>query len=247
MFCFQLHDPIDTNPRMSFRLSSAYTKIFSFFGLSMQSYSDGFTTQLELFEWVATSSIFFPHRLPAPVSDASHYQGKKKKKDIRPMYQNFLKFCSARTQQSPRAVLPDVIQLALRFFERKALYDLLLRFAAVRQHAKTVFTGKNVMEWTGLAGMPVRLVMDEVRTKLGGVDLLPVEVDVDSDIPPVHVTVAVWEDRLFSMTLEEIQELLLRTKEEMDGQGKLAFDWRAAKERKARQKAAQAASAPEAK
>ena len=231
---FQLHDALETNPRMLFRLSSDYAQIFSFFGLSTDRLTQGFKTQLELFEWVATSAIFFPGLLPSPVSDPSHHQGKKKKKDVRPMYQNFLTFCAQQPRSSPPI---DIVQHALVFFVRKELHDLLLHFAAVHQHAKALFTGKQVTEWTGLMGTPIRFVMDEVRSKLGGVGPLPVEIEVDSDIDPVHVTVAVWEERMFSMTLKEVHDLVIETKEEMDSEGKLVFDWKEAKRQRAERKA----------
>ncbi|THH01572.1 hypothetical protein EW026_g1158 [Hermanssonia centrifuga] len=49
----------------------------------------------------------------------------------------------------------------------------------------------------------------------------------------------VWEKVLFTMSSGEIRTLTTTVKEEMDKEGKLAFDWRKAKRQKEEQNALQ--------
>lgn len=158
------------------------------------------------------------------------------------MFQRFLQFVqlddSLRRFARPGLTSQEAIDKALAHFGRRALYDFLLHVAEVKKHAKMIFTGKLVEEWTGLKGMSIRLVRDEVKRKLGGTETLPVTVDVDSNIEPVHITLATWEETLFGMSYDALRQLVMDTKEEMDKSGKLKFDWREAKKLSAERKAA---------
>lgn len=158
------------------------------------------------------------------------------------MYQHFLEFIrldeSIRRYSRPRITSQTALDMALSHFGRRALYDSLLHSAEVKKHVKSTFTGKQVEAWTGLKGMPVRFVMDEVKRKLGGTELVPVDIEVNNSIERLHVTLAVWEDTLFGMASDAIQQLVVETKEELNQAGTLEFDWQEAKRLSAERKAA---------
>ena len=58
------------------------------------------------------------------------------------------------------------------------------------------------------------------------------------------MTVTRWEGELLSLSQDEVRDLVVKTKEEMNKEGRLEFDWKQAKERKAAQKAGLAAATP---
>lgn len=241
-YCLQLASPLPTAPPLAFRLSSSFPQILTFFELSIDQWTEGFATQLEIFEWLASSPFFDVQRLsPSRGSDTAPSSAKYRVRDARPMYQHFLEFVrldeSIRRYSRPRITPQTALDMALVHFGRRALYDILLHFAEVKKHVRSTFTGKLVEEWTGLKGMSVRLVMDEVRRKLGGTGLVSVDVEVDKNIERGHVTLAIWENALFGMSLDAIQQLVVETKEEMNHAGKLEFDWQEAKRLRAERKA----------
>ncbi|KAJ3547059.1 hypothetical protein NM688_g5440 [Phlebia brevispora] len=231
--------PLPTSPPLTLRLSSSYPQILAFFELPVEQWTQGFTTQREIFEWVASSPFFDVRKLSSRDSPAPF--AKLKARDIRPMFQNFLEFArmdsSVLLYSSPRYPGHTALDMALEYFGRRALYDFLLRFAEVKKYVKASFTGKQVEQWTGLKGIQVRMVMDEVRRKLGGAELLPVEIDADSNIDPIHVTLAVWENAMFDMPLDELRQLVLDTHDEMSKTGGLEYDWKEAKKQSAARKA----------
>ena len=161
------------------------------------------------------------------------------------MFQNYLQYCRIKaphTSQEPISTT-KAVSTALEFFDRRPLHDLILHISAVKKHAKDTFQGGQVSDWTGLKGMPVKFVMDEVKRKLGGTELVPIDIAVDDEIDPIHFTLAKWEDSMFRMSLDEVRQLTMDTKEVMDEEGRLRFDWRAAKRRKAERKVPNASGA----
>ena len=207
----------------------------------MERWVAGFTTQLEIFEWVASSPFFDAQRLRP--RGTSPNTSRQRARDVRPMFQRFLQFVqlddSLHRFSRPGFTSQEAVDKALAHFGRRALYDFLLHVAEVKKHAKTIFTGKLVEEWTGLKGMSVRLVMDEIRRKLGGTETLPVTVSVDNNIEPVHITLVTWEETLFGMSSDTLRQLVMDTKQEMDMSGKLEFDWREAKKLSVERKTAE--------
>ncbi|KAL4251858.1 hypothetical protein ABKN59_002645 [Abortiporus biennis] len=191
---------------------------------------------------------------------------RRKARDARPMYQNFLKYVrsiagtsnngdtqvhdpsSVKEKGKHRERKQAIMSNVLTRYGKRALYDALLRVASIKQHVKDVYTGRLVTEWTGVQGTPVRWIMNEVERRLGerttlesdnilkSLKLLSSEsmVEEDSDsIKPVHLQLESWEVALDDMDRDEVKSLVVEVKEEMEKEGKLYYDWKAAKEKKA--------------
>ena len=116
-----------------------------------------------------------------------------------------------------------------------------MRIDAIKRHVRDVFSGNLVIEWTGVTGMPVRFIMDEVKRRLGGEDKLRTVDDIaldsldSSDIPPMYLTVRVWEFAMSEMSIDKVKIMVIRAKEDLDAEGKLQYNWKAAKQMKVRQ------------
>lgn len=205
----------------------------------MERWERGFSSQTEIFSWLA-SSRFFDSRsmLRSNTGNTSNM----KARDARTMYQNFLVYAQDCDSGSKKLDADAVLGEALDFFGKRDLYTVFGHIAAAKRHIGSIFTGRLVQEWTGLQGVPVRFVMDEVRARLGGEDVLSIVagISLDSlpsgDIDPVHLTLRAWESAMESMSVDEVKTMVVRVKEELAAGGKLEFDWRAAKQRKAEQK-----------
>ncbi len=230
----------------------------TFLGLSFERWKQGFATQREIFDCVSSSSYFDAHCMAR--SDADQI-GRQKAREMRGMYQNFIAYANElaskpyNNQQSQltRDEIKDATQeAALVFFGKKQLYDKLLEVAKVKRQAKAVFTGKLVMQWTGLDGMPVRWVKEEVQKRLGGegpsVDhespslngelakLSPAEAE-EACILPTHFTLTAWERSLEGMAIEDVQALVTQVKQEMHENGQFGDNWRELRRLKAEKKA----------
>jgi len=156
-------------PNPPFHLSSSFSSILPFFGLSMDTWREGFTTQQAVFKWAA-SSRFFDHRI---------LENKKNRKVAakREMYNNFCAWAQGqpRDGSKPEWTPETVIAEALVYFNKKSEYDVLMeeyaRMASThktKRKAKSLFNGTLVKEWTGLHHLDVKKVMDRTREKMGG-------------------------------------------------------------------------------
>ncbi|KAH9950553.1 hypothetical protein B0H21DRAFT_499013 [Amylocystis lapponica] len=236
----KLANPLPTSPPITFYLTTSIPDVLSFFGLSMDQWAAGFASQRAVFDWAASSTLFDAPRLARRnVGRAST----KKALEVRTMYQAFLMYaCERAAGAAPRAEVTQ--DAALRFFGKDAEHDALLHAARARQHAREVFTGKLVEEWTGVRGVPVRWVMDGVRERLGGelredgaaMGGAPVQVHgaASTQLPVARLTP--WESAMFPLSVDEVRALVIQVKDEMQAAGKLEFDWRAAKARKMERK-----------
>ncbi|THH18306.1 hypothetical protein EUX98_g8982 [Antrodiella citrinella] len=243
----RLANPVPTSPPFTFHLSSSFPEILIFFGLTMSRWSEGFTTQDEIFEWISSSPYYNPGVMARSESD---HQGGRKAREARGMYQNFLIYARRRT--NGKASVPDreaAMQTALQTFGRWDVYCRVLHVAAVKSHISASFTGKLVTEWTDAHGPPVRWLMDEVKKKLGGDQpdqdsLADFQESEQSEfiIDPMHRTLCAWQIGMGAMNILAIRTLVEQVKEEMDKDGRLEFDWKEAKlKREAERKAALAA------
>ncbi|KAJ7773064.1 hypothetical protein B0H16DRAFT_1511127 [Mycena metata] len=163
-------------PRTPFELSVSMDEIMQYMGLSMERWKAGFRTKQEVFEWVATSPLFDPVRFQA------EGQGFKKVKPERKMYAQFVQW--VREQQkhlvesgSAEGALrhtmdqEEQVQHALKYFGKKEEFDALNREDAEKARLREGFNGTKVRAWTELTGgqwKELKLIMDEVRGRVGG-------------------------------------------------------------------------------
>jgi hypothetical protein len=210
-----------------------------FFGLSEDVWKAGFSTQTEVFDWIASSRFFDARKMQR---SSANNTAKTRVRDGRTMYQTFVHtYVPSRVATSPASHDPDsrfVADAAIDFFGKRALYDVLLHIAAAKQRVGERFSGTRVQEWTGVQGMPVRFIMDEVRLRLGSEDILQVVSGVRLDslqsegVDRVHLTLRAWEAAMAEMEAEEVKTLVVRAKEELDAEGALWYDWKTAKKKK---------------
>ena len=206
----------------------------------MDRWKEGFLKEIDIFLWLASSRFFDPNRMLRFEDGLS--KGKLRAKADRPMYQNFLDFSQSQKATTPRISFGDISSEAIDFFGKRPLHTTLLRIAEIKSHVKANFTGVLVTKWTGLKGMPVSSTMKEVKERLGGDDLLPAVSGIPleslptEDINIVHLTLRAWESTMHRMTAAEIEHMVVRVKEELGAEGKLDYDWKAAKRKKAENK-----------
>ena len=143
-----------------------------FFGLRVCTYNAGFKTKQAIFEWVTTSRIF----------DLEHFQsegvGFRKVKPERKMYAEFVEFVEKQRNtpgdQSHNLVLEEIRAKrqseALVFFKKREAYDALVLERSNGIRRKGIFSGSTVRDWADMGGYwkGVKLIMDEVRVRLGG-------------------------------------------------------------------------------
>lgn len=220
-------DPLPTNPPQTYYLSTSIPDILAFFGLSMDRWQHGFATQDDIFEWVCASPFVQPlaERYRAP----GYKPSAKSCVDTRPMRRNFIAYL--QTHDLPHLVSADAMgsreekmEGALRFFGKAEEYARLVIAGRAQKRAKEFLNGTNVIEWTGVQGRPVRLIMDAVKERLS--DLGRVS-SGDTFVPDGDITV--WQHALLDMSVEEVRVLVMEVKENLQQEGKLYFDWRAAK------------------
>ncbi|KAF8579830.1 hypothetical protein K439DRAFT_1637603 [Ramaria rubella] len=166
-----------------FMLSTVFPRIFEFFGLDLAVWKAGFPSLESTFEWAATSRLFNPHFIKESPRRAH-------RREDREMYQRFLVWVSNRRRvdsDKTRVQLrsDDVVAEAKVFFSKRKEYDSLVQAERRRREAKDKFNGNLVMEWTGLHGKSVKVLMDAVRE------------DLD-------------EEMIHRMTHEEIKAMVLR-------------------------------------
>ncbi|KAJ7650406.1 hypothetical protein FB45DRAFT_986465 [Roridomyces roridus] len=156
-------------PRAPFQLSESMDDIVKYMGLSMERWKAGFETKAEIFQWVATSSLFDPMRF------RSEGQGITKVNPERKMYAEFVQWVNEQKEHhdtSCRVLDKDEqVQHALKYFGRKEEFDRLAKEDADRVRLKAAFNGTKVREWTGLTGpqwMELKSIMDRVRQIVGG-------------------------------------------------------------------------------
>ena len=209
----------------------------------MERWTEGFSSQREIFAWIMSSRFYNPGIMTR--SEADH-QGGRRIREARPMYQDFL--VHAKQNSDGFSAIWDkdtIVQNALQYFGKRELYCRILDVVAIKDHVKTVFTGKLVTEWTGITGPPVRWIMTEVQRRLGGEEVDKSEVQAATaagdTIDACHMTMVVWQVKMKTMNATAVRNLTEQVKEEMDKEGKLKFDWREAKKREVEQKKAQAA------
>ncbi|KAF7375035.1 hypothetical protein MSAN_00389600 [Mycena sanguinolenta] len=159
-------------PHPPFDLCDDMGEIMQYIGLSMSRWEAGFQTKREIFEWVATSSLFDPARFK------TEGQGIKKVKPERKMYAQFVEWVKEQQQHETGGDAgtrgmekEEQIQHALKYFGKKEEWDVIEREVTDKARLKEGFSGTKVREW---ARLPVeqwkdlKNIMDEVRASVGG-------------------------------------------------------------------------------
>lgn len=235
----QFITPLPTNPPISFQLSTSLPHILEFYSLSQSRLDDGFVTQRELFEWVATSRLFNAQSV-AP-AEQSHNRGKKRRSP-RAMYQSFLEYARERADDPAYAPPTETVTQddVLRFFGKEAEHAALIRASRVKQNAREVFSGKVVEGWIGMKGLPVKWVLDVARERLneqherehpagGGEQSRQPGHEAEAAL----LSIAPWEFALFDMTAKKVQQFVVDVKAEMEASGTFEVKWQEEDARKA--------------
>jgi hypothetical protein len=219
-------------------LSLSFADILAFFGLSLTKWVQGFTTQQEIFDWVASSPLF--HLWNATQKNDRPLPGKLGE---RQMYRNFMQYARQHSTTTNYQMKPIDLEVILAHYGKQDLYNALLYVSRTKQYIKTVFCGKEVEAWTQLIGPPVGIVMEEIRQKLGGSDVLATVCGVDrtaardNDIDPIHLTLRAWEEKMGGMDKDEIRDVAVQITDALQAAGKLDVSWKDVKKRKAAAKA----------
>ncbi|KAI0632086.1 hypothetical protein C8Q77DRAFT_1218606 [Trametes polyzona] len=236
IYGLKLAEPIGSPPQ-TFYLSDSMADILAFLGLSMERWKSGFATQDQLIRWVASSpfAAAFAARLQAGESKLLP----KERGEGRPIRQKFIKVLrehqfgdGVESVFAATGERQEKIHAALQYFGKREAYEVIVYHARANARAKALLNGRNVEAWTGVIGMPVRLVMDEVKERLAtqwSSTTSSQEVPAGADVPP-------WQSALLNISDEEVRILTVNVKEELDAAGKLAFNWRAAKAAKEKRK-----------
>lgn len=214
----------------------------------MDRWKQGFTSEEDVFKWAATSPFILP--LVARYRAADYTPSIK---DTRPLRQHFVKYLqthdvdvvpaesSAVFAVPGNETLDEKVQAALRYFGKQEEHAKLLHKGRAQRRARAILNGTNVQEWTGVRGMPIRFILDEVKERLSATNAAGAPAAVADAVPG-------WQNALLETADEEVRKLVVKAKEELDEAGKLAFDWRTAKaaslERKRQREQASCGPAP---
>ena len=208
--------------------------ILAFFGLSMRRWEQGFASQEDIFRWIATSPFVLPlvKRYRSPNYRAST-------KEARPMRIDFIRFLGNPAFEpsvtDPSSVFAGSashetkLETALKHFGKDKEHATLVYIGRAQRRAREVLNGRTVQQWTGVQGMPVRFIMDEVKDRLSDTSLCTDEAPPSTDVPT-------WQRALMPMSEEEVRALVVEVKTQLEQDGRLSFDWRAAKAAKQEKK-----------
>lgn len=174
--------PLEEDQPPSYLLSSDFTTIAPFFGLSFDRWRQGFATREAVYDWVLSSRFTNVLRLQDPA------RGANQRRD-RTMYHAFFDYARTRAAsplpQPPSAA--DDGAATSKEARTCALADALVHFGCADEFAaitarrwrerarREVFTSAMVRAWTGLASndwRAIKRLMDLVRAELGGEDAM---------------------------------------------------------------------------
>jgi hypothetical protein len=179
------------------RLTTSHLEIFEFFGLARDAHERGFTTVQEVFDWVATSRFFNPHRL-LPAMKSLKFKGERK---MHNEFLNYLGSLIASEESEKRLDVRAIQDEALALFDKRKEFDDEVREKYLFREAKKVFSGSLVKEWTGLSYWgDVKIITDAMRVRvLDGTN------DRDRD----------WREEMIKLSDEERKALASKLKEEL--------------------------------
>ncbi|KAH7098974.1 hypothetical protein BKA62DRAFT_711005 [Auriculariales sp. MPI-PUGE-AT-0066] len=173
----------------SFFLSDNFDDILGFFGLDREVHDRGFPTQRAVFDWVRSSRLFHPACLHESARREHRRQDRK-------MYLNFLQFVrdvedSGDYNDTAPLSRKEIVDQAKLHFGKEDEFNALVLSKKRSTHIKSIFTGKHVMEWTGVQGMIVREIMNGVRAEVS-------------------------EDQMMAMSAEDMEQVVCRVHAEIN-------------------------------
>lgn len=195
----------DTHPK-SFPLSESFDDILPFFRLSMDRWNAGFSTQHEVFEWVATSRFFNPSRIPS-------FSKARTAKD-RKMYLSFFEWAKQRASENdaPLPTIQAVVEEALDAFGKREEYYAIVKANQRRVALRKVLTGHITADHLGLdvtiRGKTIKQVMDIVRQDVGEDALVGMDPDdIKREVLKAKGKLDAYESqtRFEALTLREAQ------------------------------------------
>lgn len=168
---YKTHIP---NPPFT-RLSTSQPDILKFFGLDRDAHAQGFTTTQEIFDWVAASRFFNPHKL-LPALETIKFADKSEKKLYHEFLDNLKSLVASAEPEKPFDV-HAIQDEALSWLGKKKEFDDAVREKHIFDEAKKAFNGTLVKQWTGLSyWKDVQVVTDEMRLRvLDGADAAKVD------------------------------------------------------------------------
>ncbi|KAH9891611.1 hypothetical protein C8Q73DRAFT_746703 [Cubamyces lactineus] len=240
VYGLKLIEPVGSPPQ-TFFLCTSMSDVLGFMGLSMEKWRRGFSREEEIFNWVTSSpfAIALSERLKAKGANDAQPSAKDRGEG-RAMRQNFIAFLESYEfpEEVEREAESSVFaawgnreekpEAALKHFGKDEEYAAILYAARAAVRAKAVLNGKNVQEWTGIMGMPVRFILDEMKERLAKTRLGS-EPGGGAVASPLVREVPAWQHRLLEMSDEDVRELMVQVKKDLDAAGRLKYDWRAAK------------------
>ncbi|KAF8967169.1 hypothetical protein BDZ97DRAFT_1903560 [Flammula alnicola] len=160
-------------PNPPFELSQSFDDICQFLGLSLATFHGGFNTREEVYKWATSSKYFDPSQF------RSAGPGITKVKAERTMYADFVEWVEMTKSSiqishglSREERHGKIREEALLYFNKKQEYENIARARLNRTRLKEAFSGSRVRDWTELGQYwkGVKLIMDEVRERMGGED-----------------------------------------------------------------------------
>lgn len=163
----QIPDP----PNPPFELSDSFEEITRFLDLPLGPFYEGFKTKSNVFEWAASMKYFDSRKFQSTGT------GFRKVKAERTMYAEFVEWVETTkpsshpyNQLTREEKFDRIREDALVFFNKKKEFEDLAKSRMDKARLKEAFSGSRVRDWTGLGEYwkGVKLIMDEVRERLGG-------------------------------------------------------------------------------
>lgn len=162
-------------------LTHVVEDIFKFLGLNYSVWKEGFVDEQQIFDFIISSKYFR--------RDYFIEQNRRYKHDLstRPLIKNFYEYIKLKSSEENIKRI-DLSDEALIFFKKINVRDML----KIEKNKKSIiydkFNGNLVMEWTGLKGSELGIMMKKLNDKLSQDELLKLE---SSEIK--HFVISLYE------------------------------------------------------
>lgn len=183
-----------------------------FYGLGSAKYREGFTTELELFEW-ATSGRFFS---PAVFANRVEKSNDRSRQTKRPMYRRFVEEYMPDHMDANGSKVwsrDEVLEEALKMFDRRAEYEEMIVDHNAKEAEEQFW--RDVREILPVEGSSLTFVLKALRRWVDFVDGEPrIASTALIDAQPVWTkcTVAGGKERLLQWILQHWEETKAREK-----------------------------------
>ncbi len=171
------------------KLSHELRDILRFWGLNYDAWQNGFDTEQEIFEWIASCKYFCPsffaraktledaekrHKHSENFEEPTVWTHEARKRlDKRPMFQNWIEYVSTLHAVADRVETQTVKSDALDFFDKREEYACIETLLAKTRRLKAKFNGKLAMTWTDneIQGKALGVVMAAFKQKFSADEL----------------------------------------------------------------------------